>query len=204
MTTPNADTQELLTTGIFFTVLTIISKLINYLSKKKLRGASSAFAAGIQVYDLMNNILNTTPASRIIIFKAMNGGGKIKLGSHLTINSVQGVSENPFIVDEWKRYRGLTVDEEYNRMLLDVSTKKVTKIKIDPNVSTPNALLQNIYKAVGVSYSEVHHIYDNKNEYYFMSIATEKQLTFDDNVAWRSEIDLNVRKIGRIYSKHLK
>lgn len=202
MTPNNSDSNELIFTGIFLAVIALINKILNAFFRNRLKGSSNAFAAGIKVYDLMNSIIQETPSARVIIFKAVNGGKKIKLGSHLNINSVQGVSELPFIADEWKRYRGLIVDEEYNRMLLEVSTQKVKKLVIDNN-NTSTSLLHNIYKSVGVKYAEIHHIYDNKTEYYFMSVSTDQDISFDDNPTWRSSVDLNVRKIGKIYSKNL-
>jgi hypothetical protein len=200
---PNNETEELLLTGLILGGLTLINKIINFFIKKGLKGSSNAFAAGIQVYDYMNDIINNTPAQRVIIFKAVNGGQKIKLGSHLNINSVQGISKPPFNSDDWKRYRGLTVDEDYNRMLLEVSTNKIKKITVDINDPNANSMLMNIYKASGVLYSEIHHVFDHKKEYYFISISTDQQITFDDNPVWRATIDLNVSKINKIYSKNL-
>lgn len=203
MTPNNNEAEELLWTGLILGGITIINKIINFFIRKRAKGSSNAFAAGIQVYDLMNDIVNNTPAQRVIIFKAVNGGKKIKLGSHLNINSVQGISKTPFPADDWKRYRGLIVDEEYNRMLLDVSSHNTKKIKVDPNDPNANSMLMNIYKATGVTYSEIHHVFDHKSEYYFMSISTDQNISFDDNPIWRNNIDLNVSKISKIYSKSL-
>lgn len=203
MTPNNSEAEDLLWTGLILGGLTLVNKIINFFIRKRAKGSSNAFAAGIQVYDFMNDIVNNTPAQRVIIFKAINGGKKIKLGSHLNINSVQGISKPPFSVDDWKRYRGLIVDEDYNRMLLDVSTQRVKKIEVDINDPNANSMLMNIYKATGVIYSEIHHVFDHKSEYYFMSISTDQHIKFDDNPLWRTTIDLNVSKISKIYSKNL-
>jgi hypothetical protein len=88
-------------------------------------------------------------------------------------------------------------------MLLEVSTNKIKKITVDMNDPNANSMLMNIYKASGVLYSEIHHVFDHKKEYYFISISTDQQITFDDNPSWRTTIDLNVSKINKIYSKNL-
>ena len=58
----------------------LINKILNAFFRNRLKGSSNAFAAGIKVYDLMNSIIQETPSARVIIFKAVNGGKKIKLG----------------------------------------------------------------------------------------------------------------------------
>lgn len=128
------------------------------------------------IYETMDVLVKTTSIERIMILKAQNGGGKPKVGKQLHARVLyQRYQDNSNIklVDAKTQYAFVEVDEPYVRMLIETETTFSSKV-VTSNLPE-GSLLKTIYEAENVAFSEVFYLYETKEAFFYISLATSQE-----------------------------
>lgn len=157
------------------------------------------------IYSQMEKIVDSTSASRVMLFRGSNGGGLPMAGSEFYVKAIhQALLEN----DEHnlvERYNNVLIDGHYANLLRDIVTHGSIKIKVE---EMPDCLLKRIYITEGVKYSEVHYLVSKglinrkqKFEIFYLSIAKNDNEGFV-NDSDKLNIQLGVDNIKKIFQKY--
>jgi len=119
----------------------------------------------VHIYDQINNCIAETSASRIIVFKTHNGGGRPSLSSKFEVSAMFGSNLR---IDTKEKFQNLMVDEEYTRMLLEVITGKK---KFLTTSDMESSLLERIYKDENVGHSIIYPLCVTSSGFFFMSVS---------------------------------
>ena len=157
------------------------------------------------IYSQMEKIVDSTSASRVMLFRGSNGGGLPMAGSEFYVKAIhQALLEN----DEHnlvERYNNVLIDGHYANLLRDIVTHGSVKIKVD---EMPDCLLKRIYITEGIKHSEVHYLVSKglinrkqKFEIFYLSIAKNDNEGFVNDVD-KLNIQLGVDNIKKIFQKY--
>lgn len=114
---------------------------------------------------VMHEMLKKTGAARVVVLRLENGGGKPALGKTLkssVVYEVYSPSEES-ISETWQNQQ---VDDEYIKLIVDVSTRKVSKVETD---KLEESILKSSYLARGIRFSFKFEIYEAKTSYFYLS-----------------------------------
>ena len=180
----------------------MVDKFSEWRSKKEKNSILWNLSNLAEIHQLMEEMVERTPATRVLIIRGSNGGGIPKPGSEFYISVVHEHHKDTQSADQkdlHTRYRGIKVDGPYIEMLVEMLTKGFVKYKI---ARMPAGILKNIYQSDGIKYSEIHHVKNSSTEMFYLSISTtvEDEVFSDNNV--RVELDLAVDKIKQVFSKY--
>jgi hypothetical protein len=149
----------------------------------------------ISIYDCMNDVIRNTDVEMIMIFAAHNCGGDIKAVERLRISCLYEDFQKPFRSEKLK-YQEIDVDETYARML---GTLLMDKKIAHATETMPDCMLKDIYKSVGVSYSDVFLLKNTKKKIYYASFRTSKSVNTINDPEQRAVIENNIRQIRKIF-----
>lgn len=145
----------------------------------------------VEIYDSLHRLIDETKVQRVLIFKAHNGGGFIKPDTPLYVSSLYEDYIHP--LDSIRNdYQKMELDEDYVRMLRDLSVKKMLRINVK---SLKAGLLKNSYARDGVTYAEMYYLCQNRKNLYFCSIVTTIEGENFDTPIQRSTISLVINNI---------
>ena len=119
----------------------------------------------VRIYDLINNCMAETSASRIIVFKTHNGGGRPSLSSKFEVSAMFGSNLR---MDTKEKFQNLMVDEAYTRMLLEIIKGKK---KLITTSEMESSLLQRIYKDEEIGHAIVYPLCVTSTGFFFMSVS---------------------------------
>jgi len=119
----------------------------------------------VRIYDLINNCMAETSASRIIVFKTHNGGGRPSLSCKFEVSAMFGSNLR---MDTKEKFQNLMVDEAYTRMLLEIIKGKK---KLITTSEMESSLLQRIYKDEEIGHAIVYPLCVTSTGFFFMSVS---------------------------------
>jgi len=197
--------NSILTGGVAVAIITLIGQIIMwYLNNKKTNDDddvnaidSILFEHNTEIQGIIDRVLNRTTASRFLILKTENGGGKPRIGTHLYVSVIYESIKSPMSSVK-NDYQRLLIDPIYVKMLSSISIS--TPHKLNAN-KMKDGILKSMYQKEGVVYSEVHFIDETDNAFYFLSIESNDEKHIFDNPNDRVEIEIAVSKIRNIFSK---
>lgn len=162
-------------------------------SRKNKEQAIIGLEKVVAIYDNMHRLINSTGVQRILIHRAHNGGGQIRTGVDLYLTCVYEDYTFPFISAK-ADFVKIPLDQGSLRMLVDCYQNGMaraipTKMK--------EGFQKRVYDKEGVEYAELHFLYQDKNFFYFLSIATadKANIGFPSD---RSEIEIVTNNIKKL------
>jgi len=143
----------------------------------------------VEIYEVMNSVLNSTQIQRILIFKVHNGGNFIRPSSGMYVSVIYEDYRSPFSSVK-EKYQKIPIDREYAKMLLEVMENKKCTFETD---KLRDGLLKDIYIADGVKKSVISLLKEEKKAIYFCSMATSQIGEF--TMKEKLDIDIAINKI---------
>lgn len=151
------------------------------------------------VYQVMNEVLQSTSARRFLVFRAHNGGGRPKLGAVIYSTCIYEDFIPPFQAKIHDFHRVL-LDREYIQMMRRLITDD--HVNILPEKMQPGELLKDIYETEGVAFSQVFYLHETREAFYYCSIATDANgMNEMASQAEQLKIRLAVGKLRDIFKK---
>lgn len=152
------------------------------------------------IYEELKNMINQSEKiDRIMILKTTNGGGKPKLGVKIYATALYQDTRPPHQITKYS-YQKLEIDPHYMKMLNDCEINNHVSLVV-PRMPH-DALLRHIYIEEGIKYSEIYHIRNTKNSFYYMSISSHQTTRFT-NPTERLTINIGVSNIRNLF-KNIK
>lgn len=157
------------------------------------------------IYSQMDKIVDSTSASRVMLFRGSNGGGLPMAGSEFYVKAIHHSFSEDDVNNLVERYTNVLIDGHYANLLRDIVTHGSVKIKVE---EMPDCLLKRMYLTEGIKYSEVHYLVSKglidrkiKFEIFYLSIAKNDNEGFvNDND--KLNIQLGVDNIKKIFQKY--
>lgn len=168
-----------------FTFLTEIFKFLRVFNLP-----SKQIKKVVKIYDAMHYIVEKSAVERVLIIKAHNSGGWIKPDTPLYISVLYEDYTEP--LDSVKsNYQKMEIDEDYLRMLRDLSKDKSLTIHTE---QLKAGILRNAYQKDNILHSEVHFLGQDRRNLYFCTMVTTKNSDFS-TYADRAIIQVGVNDI---------
>ena len=152
------------------TVIIMYNIIQNYFRQKNRNRYTRHFDDRGRVYELMNEVLQTTSAKRFLILKTTNGGGKPRIDAHLYASVLYEDFQPPFHSVKHD-YQRVLVDNVYINMLAEISRRGNIFTVVD---SMEDGILKRIYQTEGVAASLVFYLGESNEAFFYGSIATDK------------------------------
>jgi hypothetical protein len=169
-------------------ILTFLASVFNFLKVFNL--PSKQIKKVVKIYDAMHYIVEKSAVERILITKAHNSGGWINPNTPLYISVLYEDYTEP--LDSVKSmYQKMEIDEDYLRMLRDLSANKTLLIHTK---QLKQGILKDAYQKDKILHAEVHYLGQDRRNMYFCTIVTTKDVDFD-NYADRSVIQIGINDI---------
>ena len=157
------------------------------------------------IYSQMDKILETTSATRVMLFRGSNGGGLPMVGGEFYVKAIHQSLLEEEVHNLVERYNNVLIDGHYANLLRDIVTHGSVKINVD---EIPDCLLKKIYLTEGIKYSEVHYLVSKglvdrkiKFEIFYLSIGKNDNEGFiNDND--KLNIEFGVNNIKKIFQKY--
>jgi len=157
------------------------------------------------IYSQMDKILETTSATRVMLFRGSNGGGLPMAGGEFYVKAIHQALSEEDGHNLVERYNNVLIDGHYANLLRDIVTHGSVKINVD---AIPDCLLKKIYLTEGIKYSEVHYLVSKglvdrkiKFEIFYLSIGKNDNEGFvNDND--KLNIEFGVNNIKKIFQKY--
>tara|TARA_R110000868_G_scaffold154724_5_gene380831 strand:- start:64 stop:705 length:642 start_codon:yes stop_codon:yes gene_type:complete len=158
---------------------------------------STRYENKIEVQQIIERVMSNSNVSRFLIMKTENSGGKPRLGTHLYA-SVLYESVKPPLVSVKDDYQRLMVDDIYVRMLSDIGPGTANKLQVGDMKA---GILKNIYLVEGITYSEIHYLWETNSAFFYATIATNDEGSTFDEPLDRVEIEIAVSKIREVFKQ---
>lgn len=155
-------------------LFTLVSELLRVFQPLFLR-PSKQIGKVVNIYDAMHYILENSNVERILILKSHNGGGLIKPDTPLYVTCLYEDYTNP-LESVKSFYQKMEVDEQYIRMLRDLSQAKILKRRTE---NLDDGLLKNAFVKDGILYSEMQYLGQDRRNLYFCSLVTTQSTDFE-------------------------
>lgn len=125
-----------------------------------------------RLYRLLNAAMVEGGATRVMLIKATNGGGRPAVGSPVRITVLHEVydSASSSVADHWQRRR---TDEAYSIVLARVIDENYVTVHTD---RLPHGKLRTVYQAQGVESSTLEFVKSTKKAVYFLSANNARDL----------------------------
>lgn len=150
----------------------------------------------VETQTIMDDIRDSSNASRVILWKCNNGPGIHKLGFDIYLKVLQSSHEPPFrLVGD--RYDGLKIYANYSKMLQTIYANQMTAYNIG---SYPEGLIANIHRDAGALWTGFYAVGEDKIEksFYFMTIdSAEAESPYE--IGTGSALDLGVNKMRGMF-----
>lgn len=162
--------------GVVATLIATMPQLLEMYYKYIRKTAKDELNAIVNLYDAMKDLVkNTESIDGVLILKTTNGGGRPRLGNEIYATALyQEVRGQQEITRD--SYQKIQVDKYYVKMLSDCEVNDHVSLKVSE--MPEDALLKLIYNAEGITYSEIYHLRNTKDAFYFMSISTHQNKEF--------------------------
>jgi hypothetical protein len=165
------------TIGLLGILLTLMSSIVTMWFKHRLdrkayekkHAFSKTLPAVHEVYSILNTIKGETEASRVLILKAENGGGRPNLGSHLKSSVLYEVFDAPLETVR-KLWQNQPLDEDYIKVLNQLIITEEKKCMVNVAKLQKGSLLRDNYEANGVKYSHIYEIAEREHSYLYLSV----------------------------------
>lgn len=145
----------------------------------------------VRIYDSLHRLIEETKIQRILIIKAHNGGGLIKPDNSLYISVLYEDYTHP--LDTIRNdYQKIEVDEEYVRMLRDLSFKKYLRININ---GLKSGMLKDAYQKDDIRHAEAHFLGQDRRNVYFCTLVTTEEGEEFDSPLQRATISVVINSI---------
>lgn len=169
-----------------FSVLTELFKFLKVfnLPSKQIRKV-------VRIYDAMHYIVEKSAVERILIIKAHNSGGWIKPDTPLYLTVLYEDYTEPLGTVK-SSYQKMEIDEEYLRMLRDLSKNKVL-LGVKTDILRPG-MLKNFYESDKIIFSEKHFLGQDRRNLYFCTLVTTQNNDFS-NYTDRTVIQVGINEI---------
>lgn len=186
--------MEHLTIALLSSAATVGLALLAYwgLLRKKKEATPLQHAQGwADIQRICTQLVKDSDVERALVLMLTNGGGVPKLGAKLyasaLVNVTQDVPSHRIPV-----YKQLEVDIPYIEMLLEAANRgksmQLTEVM-------PRGMLRDIYKEEGVKYSEVWHLMQTDDAYFFASFSTYSETHL---VGSQADMRIAVSEIKRV------
>jgi hypothetical protein len=150
-------------------------------------------------YTLLNELLASVTADRVVLLRAENGGNIPTIGKELTSSIVYEVfSETSHAIrDTWQKQ---TLDDAYVWMLKHVSTDGFVELV---TAEMPDGILKTLYMRHNVVASHVWGVYSTEGAYYYLAIGFMDIANVPprSDAAYRDQVRVAVGKIGGLFDK---
>lgn len=121
---------------------------------------------------ICTQLVKDSDVERALVLMLTNGGGVPKLGAKLyasaLVNVTQDVPSHRIPV-----YRQLEIDIPYIEMLLEAANRGKS---MQLTEAMPRCMLKDIHKEEGVKYSEIWHLMQTDEAYFFASFSTYSEM----------------------------
>ena len=121
---------------------------------------------------ICTQLVKDSDVERALVLMLTNGGGVPKLGAKLyasaLVNVTRDVPSHRIPV-----YRQLEIDIPYIEMLLEAANRGKS---MQLTEAMPRCMLKDIYKEEGVKYSEIWHLIQTDEAYFFASFSTYSEM----------------------------
>lgn len=136
----------------------------------------------VEIYDIINDTLAKTNATRFFIFTTHNGDGIPSLHKPFKVTSLYGTSQNK---DTKSLYKNLSVDEDYTRMLLEIKKDQEVfgpsyQIK-NLDIFQPKSMLRKIYEVEGIKVANIYYLTTTNYGMMYCSVSSDNMDTWDSN-----------------------
>lgn len=157
------------------------------------------------IYSQMDKIVDSTSASRVMLFRGSNGGGLPMAGSEFYVKAIHQAFSEEITENLVERYNSVLIDGHYANLLRDIVSNGCIKFNVE---AMPDCLLKRIYQTEGVKFSEIHYLVakglvdkKQKFEIFYVSIAKNSEGDFN-NTSDKLNIQLRVDNIKKIFQKY--
>jgi len=125
-----------------------------------------------EIYSVLNNLLLSTDALRVVVLCTENGGGVPRTGKPLYSSILYEVKKNHLSPDLKTTWQKQLVDEHYVSLLLEVHTKHQAILKTE---EMPEGILKDLYVSEEVEGSLVFGITVANDRFYYLSLTYRKE-----------------------------
>lgn len=155
---------------VFVSVLTVyVKSKLEELRTKREESFTNTLPIIHEVYAILNKLKRGTKASRILILKTENGGGRPKIGSHLKSSVVYETYDKP-LKDVKKNWQDQPLDEDYITLLIDLIQSTDQHITIHTKSLKEDSILRVNYDASGIKKSHIFEIIEKEKQYLYLSV----------------------------------
>lgn len=184
--------------GVVVALISILPKLVELYYKYRKKTFKDELIKVAKLFDIMKQLIEqSSNIDRILILKTTNGGGRPKLGNKIYATALYQEVREPLKITK-ESYQKLLVDSHYVKMLAKSEASHGVRLLVRD--MPYDSLLKNIYEVEGITYSEIYHLQNTKNSFYFMSISTHGGSNFDSKET-RLAINLGVNAIRNIMAQ---
>jgi len=163
------------------------------------RHFSEQFKKRADVYEIMNQVLQSTHAKRFLIFKSSNGGGQPRVGSTIYGSCIYEDFNPPFY-SVMADYQRVLLDRPYMDLLRRISTEDHVNILVKD--MERGSILKSIYEKEHVAFSQVFYLSETKSAFYYCSISTDADgMNEQASDAEQLAIKIAVGKLKYIFGK---
>jgi len=148
-----------------------------------------------EIYDIMNDVVHNTSATRFLIFKTHNGSGIPSLDKEFHVSCIHSVNLG---LNTKPLYQNVSVDKSLTQMLLSLDQENIKPYVIDLEDGTKrDEYLKEIYNSEGVKFSNVYFIDSTSTGVIYASISTTEGDKFSDQESVNHR--LAIGKIKTLY-----
>ncbi len=163
--------MEHLTVALFSSAATVSIALLAYrmlLMKKKDATPLQHAQGWADIQRICTQLVKDSEVEGALILMLTNGGGKPRIGAKLYVSALVNVTQD-VPSHRIPVYKQLEVDIPYIEMLLEAANRGKSMQLTDV---MPRGLLRDLYREEGVKFSEVWHLMQTDEAYFFASFST--------------------------------
>jgi len=167
--------MESLSIAILSSAATTCFALMAYwgLLRKKKEASPLQHAQGwADIQRICTQVVKDSDIERALVLMLTNGGGIPKIGAKLYVSALVNVTQD-VPSHRIPIYKQLEVDMPYIEMLLAASSRgRATHL----TETMERCMMRDIYREEGVKYSEIWHLMQTDDAYFFVSFSTYTQI----------------------------
>lgn len=148
-----------------------------------------------EIYDIINNTIYRTNATRIIVFGTHNGAGEPSILKPFKVSALYGTNLKE---DTKRNYQNIVMDEYYINILLELKSSGKYKFRTDEQ---PLSLLRYFYEQEYIKLSNLYYLLSTKQGMIYISFASDTVSSW--SVEDEIEFNLAVSKLKVIYEQEI-
>jgi hypothetical protein len=191
---------SLLSGGVVVALIGILGKYLEFKWSRKTNQVTidNTIATIAHIYELMEDLVLSTPIEHFIIFKAENGGGIPRVGAPIYVSALMEMHKVP-LTHSSHDFQRLRIDSEYATLLHEILSNGNITYKVS---NMKPSLLRSIYELSDIKEAKVFLLHTTKEAVYYCSIATTSADGLTDKC--KTAAELTVSNISNIFKSVIK